>query len=244
MGEEGSCQVKYRAVFLDFYGTLVHEDDDIILLICERIRESASIECTNQEIGRYWWSEFSRIFRSSHGEGFKLQRTIGLESLAETIRHFGSVARAEEIIGLQFEHWTRPRLYPDTKPFLDSLRRTGTPVYILSNIDRSDIEYAVSYHGIHAQGILTSEDVRAYKPRPELFRKALMQYRLKADDVIHIGDSLTSDVQGAQSLGIAAMWLNRLGKPQAEGIEPDYICTTLDEAQQVLQGRNKEEARA
>lgn len=236
--------MKYRAVFLDFYGTLVHEDDDIIPLICERIRESASIECMNQEIGRYWWSEFSRIFRSSHGEGFKLQRTIGLESLAETIRHFGSGARAEEIIGLQFEHWIRPRLYPDTKPFLDSLRRTGTPVYILSNIDRSDIEYAVSYHGIHAQGILTSEDARAYKPRPELFRKALMQYQLKADEVIHIGDSLTSDVQGAQSLGIAAMWLNRLGKPQAEGIEPDYICTTLDQAQQVLHGHHKEEARA
>lgn len=62
--------------------------------------------------------------------------------------------------------------------------------------------------------------------------------------VIHIGDSLTSDIQGAQSLDIAAMWLNRLGKPQADGIEPDYVCTTLDEARKLLHGHHKEEARA
>lgn len=30
-----------KAIFLDFYGTLVHEDDDIIPLICKEIQENS-----------------------------------------------------------------------------------------------------------------------------------------------------------------------------------------------------------
>ena len=40
-----------------------------------------------------------------------------------------------------------------------------------------------------------------------------------ADEVIHIGDSLSSDVKGANSLGIRALWLNRFGKEIPEGVE-------------------------
>jgi HAD superfamily hydrolase (TIGR01549 family) len=44
--------------------------------------------------------------------------------------------------------------------------------------------------------ILTSEDVKSYKPRPELFLEALRRNNVKPDEVIHIGDSITSDGRG------------------------------------------------
>lgn len=43
-----------KAIFLDFYGTVVHEDDEIIPLICQKIKETSSKDCTIQEIGQYW----------------------------------------------------------------------------------------------------------------------------------------------------------------------------------------------
>lgn len=43
---------RHRGLLLDFYGTLVHEDDEIILIICEEIRCSAGIEATAGDIGR------------------------------------------------------------------------------------------------------------------------------------------------------------------------------------------------
>ncbi|RCW50361.1 HAD family hydrolase [Paenibacillus prosopidis] len=202
--------MEFNAIFLDFYGTLVHEDDDIIPIICEKVKSTAAQECALKDIGAFWWNEFSIMFKNSCGESFRTQRTLGIESLANTIRKFESNCDAEEIIQLQLEHWTKPKLYSDTKPFLQAFE--GIPVYILSNIDSSYIQAAIKYHDIHVNDILTSEDVRSYKPRPELFLEALKRYRLNTDEVIHIGDSLISDVGGAQNVGIQAIWLNRLNK--------------------------------
>jgi 2-haloacid dehalogenase/putative hydrolase of the HAD superfamily len=82
--------------------------------------------------------------------------------------------------------------------FLESI--TDCSVYILSNIDTNDILKAIAYHDIRVDGVITSEDVKAHKPRAELFWEALKRYELKNKEVIHIGDSITSDVYGAQQL--------------------------------------------
>ncbi|WP_054957330.1 HAD family hydrolase [Paenibacillus dakarensis] len=214
--------------------TLVHEDDEIIPLICNQIKENSENEkdYNIREIGSCWWREFSGIFKNSYGDSFQSQRTIGIASLARTIETYQSKCNAEELIQVQFEHWIQPKIYSDTIAFLQTLQ--GIPVYILSNIDTSDILKAVHFHQIKVTDILTSEDVKSYKPRPELFQEALKRSHLKADEVIHIGDSLLSDVTGAQNLGITAVWLNRLNKTLPEGILPDYVCKDLNEVSALL----------
>ena len=42
---------------------------------------------------------------------------------------------------------------------------------------------------------------------------------LMPDEVLHIGDSVSSDVKGATKVGIRALWLNRFGKSIPEGVE-------------------------
>ena len=109
------------------------------------------------------------------------------------------------------------------------------PVYVVSNIDTSDILQAIAYHDLHPAGVITSEDAKSYKPRKELFELALRSTGLKPDEVIHIGDSVSSDVQGASKLGIRALWLNRFGKNVPEGVES---ISELSEAFNILQGQN------
>ena len=41
---------------------------------------------------------------------------------------------------------------------------------------------------------------------------------LKPEEVVHIGDSLSSDVKGAGALGIKAIWVNRSKKEVPEGV--------------------------
>ncbi|MBW7474732.1 HAD family hydrolase [Paenibacillus oenotherae] len=225
--------MRLKAIFLDFYGTLVHEDDEIIPIICEQIKlGSADQQCDSRAIGSHWWKVFSGMFQNSFGESFKTQRELGIASLAETIAHFNSNCIADELIKPQFAHWKQPRIYEDTLPFIEQFN--VLPLYILSNIDTPDLIEAAACHGIAVTDIITSEDVRSYKPRPELFLEALRRYGLLPHEVVHIGDSITSDVAGAGSVGIATIWLNRLNKPKPEGITPDYICSNLNEARQVL----------
>lgn len=222
--------MKFKAVFLDFYGTLVHEDDDILPLIYDEVKRYSSEHIENLEtnhIGKYWSTAFFDLSRESYGDSFLTQREIGIQSLTDTVRHFKSSCIAEDIIQTQFNHWIQPRLYEDTLPFLESI--AGNPIYILSNIDRNDIMSALSFHGISVTDVITSEDVRSYKPRAELFEEGLRRSGCTAHEVIHIGDSLASDIEGAQRLGIKAIWINRLGRKLPDHYKPDYIYRNLSE---------------
>ena len=115
-----------------------------------------------------------------------------------------------------FEHWITPPIFEESKSFFAS---SPIPIYIVSNIDTADILKAIKYHDLTPAGIFTSEDAKAYKPRKELFELALRKTGLKAGEVIHIGDSISSDIKGASSVNIKALWLNRFNKDIPDGVE-------------------------
>lgn len=219
--------MKLKAIFLDFYGTVVHEDDDIIPAICNQIMENSSIDCNVKEIGQHWWTSFSNLFQNSYGEHFQTQRTLGLKSLDQTIHHFKSNSHAE----VQFDFWRKPDIFEDSLLFF---KNCNLPIYIVSNIDTEDVMFAIKHHNIQVDGIMTSEDVRSYKPRPEIFIKAFEKFGLKDTEVIHMGDSLTSDVIGAQKMGIRTVWVNRKKKKKPENIFPYHIVQNLIEVEKIL----------
>ena len=194
-----------------------------------KIKETSSEDCTIQEIGQYWWKSFSNMFHESYGKSFDNQRNLGRTSLRTTIDYFKSDCIAEEIIQEQFEHWQKPGIYEDALFLSRKL-----PIYIISNIDTSDVMTAIRFHNLKVTGVITSEDVRSYKPRSEIFVEALRRYELKVAEVLHVGDSLTSDVVGAQALGIRAVWINRMNKLKPDHIQPDYIIKKLTELEGII----------
>ncbi|MEK0313340.1 HAD family hydrolase [Cohnella sp. 56] len=216
----------FKAIFLDFYGTVVHEDDVYIEDICKRLLSSSSVSANPKEIGDYWWKSMSSNFKTSHGNHFKLQRELELESLSDTIQYFRSSENPHEISDILYEHWMRPEIFEDSKEFI---KRNTIPIYVLSNIDRSDITSAIAYNNLEFNYIITSEDVRSYKPRPEMFERTLKDSGLNPNEVLHVGDSLTSDVSGANSMGIPVAWVNRKGRQIPEFVRPDYVITKLTE---------------
>lgn len=203
-----------QAVFIDFYGTIVYEDGAVIKEVTREISETGNKE-NPADIGVYWWKEFQTAFMSSFGEGFRLQRELELESLEKTISHFRSSADPEKLSQQMFSYWVKPPIFEESKSFFTAC---PVPVYVVSNIDRADVIDAIEFHGLKPNGIFTSEDARAYKPRKELFELALRKTGLRADQVVHIGDSISSDVQGASQVGISAIWVNRGGREVPEGV--------------------------
>lgn len=204
-----------RGVFLDFYGTVVHEDGDIIREITRIIIDTGSTGSA-EDIGRFWWEQFQGMCAAAHGESFETQRELEVRSLRNTIECFGSSADFGELSGRMFAYWRSPDIFEDSKAFFE---RCPVPIYILSNIDTHDIKAALEYHQLAPAGVFTSEDARAYKPRGELFRLALESTGLTPGEVIHAGDSISSDVRGAGQAGIPAVWLNRAGRAVPEGVE-------------------------
>lgn len=203
-----------KAIFADFYGTIVFEDGENVSKISNRIYETGN-EQSVSEIGSYWWNRFQKLFENAYGENFRTQRELETQSLIDTIEHFGSSEDGVKLSNEMFEYWVKPPIFEESKQFFDAC---PVPIYIVSNIDRSDVLQAIEYHGLKPAGVFTSEDARSYKPRKELFEYALEKTGLSPDEVVHIGDSLSSDVKGASSVGIKAIWVNRGNREVPEGV--------------------------
>ncbi len=62
-------------------------------------------------------------------------------------------------------------------------------------------------------GTVVHEDGEVIKQvSQEIFEFALNSTGLSAEKVVHIGDSLSSDVKEASSVGINTIWINRSGR--------------------------------
>lgn len=203
-----------KAIFCDFYGTLVHEFGPISYEIMNRILKSGTA-ASLEEVMTYWWPAYSKRLANANGDSFRLQEEMIHENFAEVIEQFQSTESAKELTDLMVKHWCNPPIYEDTKAFLENLT---LPIYFISNSDDFFIDEALKNLDLHPTSVITSQQTKHYKPNQEIFLQALNRAGLNADETIHIGDSLTGDIESPRSIGINAIWMNRDNKPVPEGI--------------------------
>ena len=56
-----------KAFFVDFYGTLVHEDGEVIKKITDIICNTGKVE-NKKDVDTFWWSDFQTMFTNSFGD--------------------------------------------------------------------------------------------------------------------------------------------------------------------------------
>lgn len=77
--------------------------------------------------------------------------------------------------------------------------------------------------------VFISEEMGVEKPNPKFFEIIFNKYDfIKKEDTLMIGDSLASDIKGANNFGIDCVWFNPLEKEVNE-IEPTYEIYDLSE---------------
>ncbi len=109
-------------------------------------------------------------------------------------------------------------VFPETREVLDSLRGSGLALGVISNntsdlIDRLDRLDLARYF----DHVTYSQEVRAEKPAPAVFRLALSRARCAPTQAVHVGDSFAMDVVGARGVGIEPILLDREDRfPTAE----------------------------
>lgn len=214
-----------RAIFLDFYGTVVEEDGKQIGQVCDEIAAASSKSVTKKEVSSYWAKSFSKICYSSHGITFKSEGKLEKASLEEVMQHFDADLDSDRLVQSIYDYWTHPTIFPESREVID---KCEVPICLVSNIDNADLASALKHTNLSFDPIITSEDCKAYKPRPEPFEKALAAMGLSNHEVLHVGDSLSSDIRGARAMGIPVLWINRKGREVPPGDEsPDYISAFL-----------------
>ena len=76
--------------------------------------------------------------------------------------------------------------------------------------------------------IVFSSEVGIIKPSPRIFQKALEALDVEVSKVVYIGDSLRRDIAGAQSIGMATVWIqpDQIDR-ESLAIKPDLIVNDL-----------------
>jgi putative hydrolase of the HAD superfamily len=72
------------------------------------------------------------------------------------------------------------------------------------------------------------------KPHPSIFLMAAEKLSLPMDEILFVGDSLESDIRGAQQVGMTAIWINREKKNRSNGIIPDFEIHNLSELSNII----------
>ncbi len=87
------------------------------------------------------------------------------------------------------------------------------PVGILTNgfaeTQRKKFEKFAFYDS--ANHVVISEDVGALKPDPKVFQHATELAEVEPDDILYVGDSFTSDIEGGSSFGWNTAWFTMNG---------------------------------
>jgi len=223
---------KYKALLLDFYGTLVHEDHEVLIPTCKRIAETAKVPVDPQWLSRHW--PYVELCNRYNGENFKLQRDIELEAAKVVVERYGCPIDPAEIGAAMTRYVARPTVYEDADWFVAN---APLPICIVSNIDNRELASAIARAGWRFAHVVTSEDARVYKPRREIFELALDAVGARPQEVLHAGDSPASDVFGAGRLGIDTVWVNRLRRVfPAELERPTFEVADLKGLHELLTG--------
>ena len=97
----------------------------------------------------------------------------------------------------------------------------GTVIAQAKKLDRSGI-------GKRMDGVFLSEALDAEKPSPAFFDKVFDAIGpVDRSEVMIVGDSLTSDMQGGMNAGIVTCWYDPKGAPAPEGYRIDHVIANL-----------------
>ena len=120
--------------------------------------------------------------------------------------------------------------YEDVVPMLDALG-PSFKLGLLSNGNNYPEYFGLADRFDFA---VYAQDIGIEKPDPRPFQIAAQRAGCNLDQLLHVGDSLETDVAGAQAVGVRAVWLNRDEDPNDTGIEPDHEIQSLTELPVVI----------
>lgn len=121
---------------------------------------------------------------------------------------------------------------PHAEAVCRELKQRGHHMYIITNavasVQRSRLRGSVFAELFEAAFI--SEEAGAAKPSKAYFDYVRRQLPgLTDENILVIGDSLTTDIQGANNAGLPCCWVNPAKKPRQEGLRVDYEIAGLRE---------------
>lgn len=195
-----------KGVLFDFWGTLVENGT------YSPLKQSFGILRLRMPFGQFA-EQFERVLMTKHYEDQAAAFTEVCKAF--NVNPFPIVI--EKLIGVWNKNRLLAKVYPETIDTLKALKDKKIKLVVVSNAPHGNVEEAIEKFGMkdlfdgvfvsHAEGKLKTEG---------LFDIAMKKMKLKKDDVIIVGDSLETDIAGAEKSGVKGYLIDRRNKREFE----------------------------
>ncbi len=170
------------------------------------------------------WHELER--------GTITSRELRVRRFAELAHALGVDLDAPAVGARYLEHLgDEPALLDGAEAVVDTLARDHH-VAIATNgitaVQRSRVGASPIRH--HVRALVISDEVGAAKPAAAFFEALFAAIGQPArEEVLMVGDSLSSDIRGGAEFGLDTVWYNPAGQPNPSGIRPTHEIRDLAE---------------
>lgn len=226
-----------KAVLWDVDGTLL----DFLAAEREAIKTCFSLfglgECTDEMIAQYsainvrWWQALER------GEYTKPEILVGRFAEFFTARGIDTAVAPAFNAEYQLRLGDTIEFCPHALETVQALRgiaaqcavTNGTKIAQDKKLARSGLDKLLN-------PIFISEVVGAEKPSPAFFAPVFAAFPgIKPEEMLIVGDSLTSDIRGGVNAGIQTCWYNPRGHAAPPELRIDYTVSDIAEVLQIVE---------
>lgn len=158
------------------------------------------------------------VFELANGKGFRYLRIVAemlarkkskkIEITLEEIYRF--LPKYDHNLELKWEKKVC-RANPAIKEIYDEAKRQGKRIFAISDmyLPKEFLKELLKDNGIEVEDIYVSSEYGICKYEGKLFEKFCADKGINPQDVLHIGDSLAADVEGASKAGIASVHIKK-----------------------------------
>jgi putative hydrolase of the HAD superfamily len=199
-----------QAITFDVGGTLIHPWPSVGHVYSEVAARHGyrdlPVDTLNQQFATAWAAKGA--FNHSRAEWLALVKQTFAGILADV-----AVEKFFEDLYTHFARREAWQVFEDVRPTLENLRRSGVLLGVISNWDERlrpllrDLQLS-QYFPV----TVISNEVGSVKPARAIFQRAVDLLGVPAASILHVGDSFSEDVTGAEGAGLKAALLDRRGK--------------------------------
>ncbi|ROL56973.1 haloacid dehalogenase type II [Bacteroidetes/Chlorobi group bacterium Naka2016] len=201
----------FRILSFDCYGTLIDWEKGIIDAMVPFFL-SRNVRITDETI-----LELFAKFESESGNYIEYKEVLKrvFKNICESLS-IRCDDKEQSLLLESFEHWEP---FPDTVEALNLLKK-HFKLAIISNVDDDLFEMTRQKLGVNFDYIITAQQVKSYKPSPDVFKYAFKKFCISKDQVLHIAQSLYHDIKPAKDFGLSTVWVNRRMGRKGNGATP------------------------
>jgi 2-haloacid dehalogenase len=210
-----------RVLTFDCYGTLIDWETGILNVLRPWVRAN-QVRATDADLIAAYNTAEAAVQRENPTALYPAVLRSTMDRIAAGWGVAPS-ASAREALATSVGDWPA---FPDTADALRELRR-HCKLVVVSNVDHESFARTSPKLGVDLDGLVTAQDVGAYKPDLRMLRAALdfaRRWDAAIDDVVHVAQSVYHDITPARQMGLATVWVDRQRQcergPGGAGIDP------------------------